>query len=280
MVQGILSKRGYALVQLEIKKRNERNPEFLMLSRWIESGVKDNNSPLVEYILQNFSKSKSQLQQDLVAGFLATNHQISPKITSYFVEFGATNGVTLSNTNFLEKSQNWIGLLAEPARIWHSNLALNRKSKIDFRAVYKNSGEWVSFSEVDLAELSTISKFVGSDIHRNSRKKVRQYEVEVVSLNDLLIEHGSPSIIDYLSIDTEGSEIEILSNFNFEKWQIGFLTVEVTSQKKQIQLDSILAPHGFCRVLSKYSEWEAWYVNPSIYDFNDLNMTDFEPTNT
>jgi hypothetical protein len=107
---------------------------------------------------------------------------------------------------------------------------------------------------------------------------VKQYEVETVSLNDLLIEHDSPLIIDYLSVDTEGSEIEILSNINFGKWQIGFLTVEVTSQKKQIQLDSILTPYGFCRVLSKYSEWEAWYVNPSFYNFSDSDMTDFEPS--
>jgi FkbM family methyltransferase len=269
IVQKILSKRGYALVQLKIKERNSKNPEFLMLSRWVDSEKRHEISPLSEYILQNFSKSRSQLQQDLVAGFLARNHQISPKTKMYFLEFGATNGVSLSNTYFLENSENWSGLLAEPAHVWHSELTLNRKCGIDFRAVYRNSGERVIFSEVDLAELSTISRFAGSDIHRNSRKNVRQYEVETISLEDLLIEHDAPLAIDYLSIDTEGSELEILSEFDFTKWQIGFLTVEITSKEKQLQLDSILTPHGFRRVLAKYSEWEAWYVNPDVYNFSD-----------
>ena len=46
---------------------------------------------------------------------------------NFFVEFGATNGITHSNTYMLEKELNWDGILVEPARIWHEELIMNRK---------------------------------------------------------------------------------------------------------------------------------------------------------
>ena len=74
--------------------------------------------PRIASLLQ---KSKSQLRQDLfVLG--VTNF----KQNGFFCEFGATNGVDLSNTYLLEKEFNWSGILAEPAKIWHSDLQRNR----------------------------------------------------------------------------------------------------------------------------------------------------------
>lgn len=54
-------------------------------------------------------------------------------------------------------------------------------------------------------------------MHSNLRKKGKNYHVETVSLLDLLNEHNAPYEIDYLSIDTEGSEFDILKAFDFKK---------------------------------------------------------------
>jgi FkbM family methyltransferase len=260
----LLSKFGLALVPLEVYERNKSNPDFLRLSRWVSGDESINHVHLKDFIMENFSKSNSQLQQDLVAAFLLKNCLDTWKPSRFFIEFGATNGISLSNTNFLEKNQGWSGILAEPAK-WHADLVANRKCTIDFRCVYSESGEQIQFSEVDLPELSTITRLAKSDVHKKSRNRAIYYEVETVSLNDLLESHKAPKLIDYLSIDTEGSEIEILSSFDFTKWDIGFITVEVTSESKQYELDSILVPQGYTRILMNYSEWEAWYVNEKFY---------------
>lgn len=71
-----------------------------------------------------------------------------------FVEFGATNGLDLSNTWLLEKQFGWTGILAEPATVWHEDLKRNRTGSIDERCVWSRSGEALQFSETAVPELS------------------------------------------------------------------------------------------------------------------------------
>ena len=63
-----------------------------------------------------------------------------------------------------------------------------------------------------IGELSTIDLFSNSDMHSQMRKQGRKYQVKTISLEDLLDKYDAPLVIDYLSIDTEGSEFEILSS--------------------------------------------------------------------
>lgn len=70
-------------------------------------------------------KSRSQLRQDLFVLF-----QTKFKKNGYFVEFGATDGIELSNSFLLEKEYGWKGILAEPALKWHEDLIKNRTAHI------------------------------------------------------------------------------------------------------------------------------------------------------
>ncbi len=78
--------------------------------------------PYVSEYFEYLSESKSQLRQDL---FVLS--ELRFKRDGYFVEFGATNGIDLSNSHLLETRFGWQGILAEPARIWHKALKNNRK---------------------------------------------------------------------------------------------------------------------------------------------------------
>lgn len=57
------------------------------------------------------------------------------KQNGFFVEFGATNGIDLSNTYLLETEFGWNGILAEPDKYWHTSLIANRTAIIDIRCV-------------------------------------------------------------------------------------------------------------------------------------------------
>lgn len=231
-------------------------------SRWTSHSVKPEMS---SFVFRNLYRSKSQLQQDLFVAFMSAYGMSSqeheqPTMGGFFVEFGATDGVELSNTYLLEKEYGWQGIVCEPGKIWQGRLAENRNCSIDFRCVYKETGLSLIFNETKTAGLSTIDEFSASDLHTPTRVQGHKYSVATVSLNDLLSEHKAPRRVDYLSIDTEGSEYEILKSFDFSKWDVRIITVEHNYTENRELIHELLARNGFTRVLGSVSNFDDWYV--------------------
>ena len=214
-----------------------------------------NDADTAHQLLACLSKSKSQLRQDL---FVLSNSGFKRK--GYFVEFGATNGLDLSNTYLMEKEFGWDGIVAEPARVWHSDLRKNRACNIETDCVWKESNSALNFNQVTVHEFSTISTFSDSDSHGEARKEGITYQVNSISLTDLLLRYNAPEVIDYLSIDTEGSEYEILSNFDFSKYSISAITCEHNYTPMRQKIYSLLTKQGYKRVYEEISFWDDWYI--------------------
>ena len=209
-----------------------------------------------ESIVTLLSKSRSQLRQDL---FVLAETQF--KKEGYFVEFGATNGIDLSNTYLLETEFSWTGILAEPARVWARKLKKNRpNTSIETLCVWKESNSNLMFNETDDPELSTVDSFSDKDGHAKTRRAGKRYEVETISLNDLLLKHQAPKHIDYLSIDTEGSEYEILKAFDFDEFSIGIISVEHNYEPQRELIFALLTSNGYKRKYVNISAFDDWYV--------------------
>lgn len=159
----------------------------------------------------------SQLGQDLkVLDFYKF------KQDGYFIEIGAHNGVYLSNTYLLEKNYNWKGICIEPLPDTYQKLVHNRSSSICInKALFHTAGLSVPFNACDAA--SGITEKI------NCHFEVLDYPqifVETDTLNNVLEQSNAPKFIEYLSIDTEGSEYDILSNVDFAKYTFGLIHVE------------------------------------------------------
>lgn len=211
----------------------------------------------------NKIESNSQINQDLYALF------INNLESGYFVEFGACDGIYLSNTYILEKKYGWDGILAEPVKSYFDDLKRNRSCNITNLCVSDKTGERQEFVEVDLENnkgLSGLKDHAFSDKH--TVKRVENgliYEVETISLNDLLNRYNAPSIIDYLSIDTEGSEYMILESYDFSR-KFKAITVEHNHTENKEKIDSLLISHGYVKVLSEISDWDSWYIHKDWYE--------------
>ena len=199
-------------------------------------------------------ESFSQLNQDFFV-----LHETQWKRDGYFVEFGATDGRTLNNTWLLEKAFGWKGILAEPARLWRNALqSAGRNSSLEFDCVWSKTGETLAFSEDPRGELSTLDTFSAADEHRRVRSN--GYSVQTISLTDMLAKHDAPSVMDYLSIDTEGSEYEILGALDFKRYRFACITCEHNFTTNREKIHDLLKANGYRRKFEAFSQFDDWYV--------------------
>ena len=209
----------------------------------------------VAELLTLLPQPQSQLRQDL---FVLS--ELGFKRGGFFVEFGAASGKELSNTWLLEKQFGWSGILAEPAKCWHERLAANRTCAVEHRCVWKSTGDRLDFSEAKEAEISTLTSFKEGDQHAASRRSSRHYQVQTISLSDLMAGHKAPAQPDYLSIDTEGSEFEILEAFDFKRYPFKVITCEHNYSKQRNLIYKLLTKHGYKRKYEEISLFDDWYV--------------------
>ena len=198
-------------------------------------------------------RSVSQLGQDLWV-LEKTNY----KRGGFFIEFGATDGVLLSNTFLLEKEFGWKGICAEPNPKFYERLKKNRDCIISDQYIGRETGHEVEFILGDAFGGSAEYSF--DDNHRKERQAYRDAghmaTFTTISLHDFLLQHQAPRDIDYLSIDTEGSEFEILEDFPFDEWNIRLLTVEHNFTERRNDIRSLLEGCGY---RCNEAQWDDWY---------------------
>jgi len=205
------------------------------------------------------NKSFSQIGQDLWV-LEMTNY----KREGFFVEFGASDGILLSNTYLLETEFDWKGICAEPNPRFFEKLNENRRCIRSNACIAGETDEEVQF--LLAAEFGTITRYIDSDEHSEKRKAYALTEdiiiLKTISLNDFLCKYNAPKNIDYLTIDTEGSEYEILENFPMKDWNIRLITIEHNFTQQRDKIYNYLRSYGYER---KEAQWDDWYYMPEEF---------------
>lgn len=182
----------------------------------------------------------------------------------YFVEVGAHDGVGDSHTKSLE-DLGWTGVCVEPSSAF-AGLKASRRCRVDDRCLWKKDGVTVPFWETpgNRIELSGIKSCFRDHWDRSEGKEVLK---DSVTLTTLLREHDAPATIEFLSLDTEGSEYEILSAHDFDAFRFLAMIVEHNGVEAQRNLVRKLLRERDYRVCNE-SEIEDWYVHGGIQEKN------------
>jgi hypothetical protein len=195
---------------------------------------------------------------------------LSGKFGGYFVEAGAGDGLWISNTLLLEKEFGWTGLLIEPTRAFEA-LKRNRPDCICENACLAAEYSIVTMVEIyDHGQAQIAPELAGRNLLlsrslNTSRSDLAelssdwaiahgQYLKATVPLAELLRSHSAPKTIDYLSLDVEGAEYEVLRRFPFSEYRFRCLGIE----RPPPELHALLLQHGY--VFTQNVGEDAFYV--------------------
>lgn len=181
-----------------------------------------------------------------------------------FVDCGAGRLKSLSNTWALQRHLGWSGRLIEPNPSFASDLRTRITSNVRLAEVAAGTEGVVEFLTLD--ELSCATDYMRSDCARSIRDTAVEQRktilVNRVPLIHLLDQHmGKARKLDFLSLDAEGAEIEVLRSLDLSRWSFRCMAIEHADVPGICEsFDQILLPHGYRRVLEYVSAFEAFYV--------------------
>ena len=168
--------------------------------------------------------------------------------TGFFVDVGAHDGETFSQSLFLER-HGWRGILIEPQSACCAMMRIKRPAAQVFQ-VACGAPEQRGSATLQLDHQ-------GSKLVSESNPAQSGYEeTQVMTLDDILGQVSHPPI-DFLSIDVEGFELQVLRGFNIQKYHPRLLIVE-DNLPNRLKVHWHLKGHGYRLV--KRTGCNNWYV--------------------
>tara|TARA_Y100000991_G_scaffold179564_1_gene142058 strand:+ start:1167 stop:2009 length:843 start_codon:yes stop_codon:yes gene_type:complete len=249
-------------------KINAHNVFSLLIDK-----VKEQNSKEIQYIigrikheiwnLEKFfgwnTRFFSQAGQDK----LIFEKFFKNKMDGYFVDLGAYDGVEGSNTYFFEKFFRWKGVLVEPSKNQYLKLTENRNNNCINKAISKTNEKFEFIDVVSgYKQMSGLNQSYYKDtleiLNSDLNSKTDIYQVETSTFKDLVLEKE----IDYLSIDIEGGELDVLSSIDFNTYKIKVISVE-NNKPNQISYKELLLENGYN--FFDFCGADEIYYNPSLF---------------
>jgi FkbM family methyltransferase len=169
--------------------------------------------------------------------------------TGVCIEVGAYNGVSLSNTYFFEK-KGWRALCIEPIRSAYEQCKQVRK-EVTRSCVAEKDGPEREFQIFHLGtNLCAISSLEPDDrLIQSHSSMITQRSTEMVpirSLTSIMDEIDFPKAIDFVSIDTENTELDVLKGIDFTRYNIRVFVIE--NNYNEPFCEDYLRPLGYKKI--------------------------------
>ena len=172
----------------------------------------------------------SQLKQDK---YLYDNFFNSKKNNGFFLEIGADDGIRFSNSYFFEKHLNWDGICIEASPTRYKELVNNRNS------INVNALVYSEITELEFLNIEGYGRGLSGIVEKYGKHEIRVEQstksdktiskdvikLKTCTVDSILLQHNITHI-DYLSLDVEGSELNVLQGIDFSRTNIDFMTVE------------------------------------------------------
>lgn len=176
----------------------------------------------------------------------------------YFVDLGAAGGIRASNTYLLETQYQWTGICVEPHPLFYKDLQHNRTANCEEVCIADYNGECRFTASIEHPYFSGIT----SSLKPFKKDKwggptAAEIDRKTITLETLLHRNHAPEVIDYLSIDIEGGEVNALAKFPFDKYRFRSISIEGRFA------NDLLLNAGYRQVENPRSEvdWEYFFIS-------------------
>lgn len=250
----------------------------------------------------------SQINQDKLIAYMLNSTELSDRnaiSNGLFVEAGAYDGETWSNTLYLEKVNNWTGLLIEPSIENYRLLRNKNRNSYSVNSClcsgdssvksYIEAGPFGITTNVSTASSSSASSSSSSSSSATSNTLSPIYSITCHPLTKILDEFfyrypnfknkksristykdtSDQVVIDYMSIDIEGNERPTLDSFDWKKYKFNLLNIEYNQNKELYNwVKSYLKQFGYKETIVD----DVWYqdiflAHESTYPLLNLSLT-------
>lgn len=202
----------------------------------------DNN---LKYNLRNASvKYSSQIMQDRILEYLLDTPEFRARNAhknGIFVEAGAYDGETWSNTLYLERFLNWTGLLIEPSVENYVKLRSKHRNAYSINNCITASQRSVKKRMIEAGPFGITTNKTQGDAESNNvvchplNKMLSQLFTKYFPYRRSLIAHQMTDnmkyVVDYLSLDIEGYEHDTIKTFPWNKFQFNFINIEYNQNR-------------------------------------------------
>lgn len=210
--------------------------------------------------------------QDKQDEYLETNIFKGYK-NGFYVDVGAHDGITLNNTLYFEKHNNWTGINIEPIKKVFDELAINRPNNINLNcAVCNSDGETDFLCNEGYTEMISGIKDT-FDCRHFQRLEYENSQMgsttQVIKVNtkklETIFDEFNVSRINYLSIDVEGAEFEVIKSINFDKVFIDVIGFENNYNDVSIPIVNYLESKNYVFI---HSSLDIFMINKNSIFYN------------
>ncbi len=193
--------------------------------------------------------SRAAFQDNLVWQFFGCRRE------GFFIEVGANDPIDGSLTWLLEQN-GWRGILVEPQSRLFPALQKSRPASVVVQAAC-TAPEKRGWTDLHIPS-DKLNPFatLAPNVDDYSVQYERTEKTEAITLDDVIERGGKPSRVDFVSIDTEGTELDVLRGFSLERHQPGLILLE--DKGNSLDKHRHLTQHGY--KLVKRTQLNNWYV--------------------
>lgn len=162
------------------------------------------------------------------------------------IEVGACDGIFYSNTYAFELA-GWTCLAIEPNPEWWSQLVKNRRHSQPYAIASESGKATLNVYDIRQADHSAVTGIKPDKrlVDGYAATLVKAVEVPTRTLEEAIKEAGIFPKIDYVSIDTEGSELDVMEGFDIEKWKPKLVILE--NNYDDIEIPQYMETRGYRR---------------------------------